>query len=219
MAKRHSTVWLNPPFDEKMLAVGLPWQKKLERGRIRMSTKPYYGAKFLYNPMTVQVTHPLQNVATSDPDTLGNVGRKVRENTSQGIMAGGGSVAVTVIYDRTYEVWQGKGANPLAFRYGAYADVMALYDIYGITQSYDDQNGNLFRQVFPSSPASMRSVYLYIGDKLKFYGVTSDLTVNYTHFSSDMIPLRCEVEIKVDFMVGEGLNKEIETSQWLYDNP
>jgi hypothetical protein len=40
-------------------------------------------------------------------------------------------------------------------------------------------------------------------NNLSYYGVVTDLTVTYTHFSRDMVPQRCALSLTVDLQTKE----------------
>lgn len=207
--------YLNPPFDPRMLSIGVPAYggTKLQRGRIVRAEKgaDKVGVHFLYNPLEITASHNL------NPDAVFN--NDAQKAQAAGVTTGNllnlGDVGASLLYDRTYELWH-KRTDNLASKLGCYADVWAFYQMLGIAgkghysqtrnggrfmpkPSAQAFNSNTWTSLLPSSPLAPVLVYLIIGDKLRFYGMVSSFSVTYSHWSKDMIPIRCAIDISISF--------------------
>jgi hypothetical protein len=225
--KHHSSAgkYLNPPFDPRILQVGPPNErmgsKKLVRGRLVSATADVSGAKhgvhFLYNPVAVNVSHNISDQIVNGA----NFGQTGGETGQMGTTVNIGGTSIDLLYDRTYELWDHSKRNTLAGRFGVYADVLAFYFLLGITASGETggagnsaiadmlqqnglQSGNttVWQSLYPQNPISANTLlYLYIGDKMRFYGILTSFAITYSHWSREMIPMRCQVSLSLQFQV------------------
>jgi hypothetical protein len=221
---------LNPPFDPRILNIGNPAQSgRLKRGWITHAPLDGQGSKrgfigrvnFLYNPSAVNVSHPVSvdfaaGAGTKDPNDVSQVGNVV----------GIGSLSVQLLYDRTYELWDGSKRNTPAGKFGMYADVLAFYHFLGMTsvteadppvpwtrEGYFGTESAFWATQYPITPATLTLAYLYIGDKLKYYGAVNGLEVTYTHWSKDMIPMRGAVTISMQLQADPNKSPKVQVGQ------
>ena len=206
------TIISNPPFDKRIYNVhGLVASKKgsgLTRGRIRQAQQQKngnrYGCNFLYNPSAVQAQHAIDTsiVPQTDPNDVSTLVVPLQQ-----------SVSFSLLFDRTYETWDRAYNNKPAGRQGVYADVLALYNIVGITAPIDlsaiteagaegavgeRQAGKM--ETMTASPMVYTPVWVYFGGPLKYYGVITSLGVTYSHWTQNMIPSRCGVDVSVTLL-------------------
>lgn len=224
MSKKHSVApgkYLNPPFDPRILKIGAPGlgSNKLQRGRIVEATADdmtgtKHGVHFLYNPVAITATHNVSNQIVNGA----NLGQTGTATGQMGTLVNIGGTSVDLLYDRTYELWDSSKRHTLAGRFGVYADVLAYYYLLGITGSGETTNENatvanmqqalgltdtsthVWQSLYPQRPISgKRLMYLYIGDKMRFYGIVTGFSVTYSHWNYAMIPSRCQVSLSLQF--------------------
>jgi hypothetical protein len=86
-----------------------------------------YSLSFLYNPSTVSVSHSLSASDQMYPPYL-----RSAADTGIPLRTSGGTVGFSLLFDRTYEVWDGR-VGDLAHDLGVLLDVHVLYGLTGIT--------------------------------------------------------------------------------------
>jgi hypothetical protein len=205
----------NPAFDPRVYNVSFLTTsakgKGLTRGRILQATGAVgaaggkrYGCNFLYNPSAVQAQHGV--------DT--NIVPSTNPNDASGplIVPLQQTVNFSLLFDRTYETWDSSYNNKPAGQLGVYADVLALYNIVGITLSHDlsaittagtggdvgKQSGS--PQLMAVSPMVYTPVWVYFGGPLVYYGIIQSLGITYSHWTQNMIPSRCAADITVTLL-------------------
>ena len=185
---------LNPPFDSRLTDTGggnpALKDRPLKRGRIirAESTGPNdTGAglqlNFMFNPTELGVSFSYDQSMPDQAKTDLSVGAD---------LPGEGSITVNLLFDRTYEVWDRQ--NSLAGQFGVHADVLAFWAFLNMIEPTYDVNTS-WEQLYPVSNFNAQWAYLYIGDRLKFYGYVTSLDTQYVHWSYDMIPTRAAVSI------------------------
>jgi hypothetical protein len=117
-------------------------------------------------------------------------------------------VGFSLLFDRTYETWDRKYNGHRAGELGVYDDVLALYHIVGITApatwrlrevtSGRSKKGHMATMVV--SAMVYTPVWVYFGGPLKYYGVISSLGITYSHWTQNMIPSRCGVDISMSLL-------------------
>lgn len=217
--------YLNPPFDPRILRIGAPGlgSKKLKRGRLVNATKDAntgrkHGVNFLYNPVAVSASHNL----SMDVVTTPGMQQSTSASTQMGQLPNIGSVSVDLLYDRTYELWDKSKRKTLAGRFGMYADVLAFYYLLGITEKGSVFSGNAatadagmgssvaWQSLYPTSYIDPTNrMYLYIGDKMRFYGTVTDMSITYSHWNEEMIPMRGQISIAMSFQTDSSSGKGV----------
>jgi hypothetical protein len=105
--------------------------------------------------------------------------------------------------------------------FGVAYDVLSLYKITGIATPMpvtDDSSADAdaFKKAFnkntftngPAGPMTYQPVYAVIGTSLAYYGVIQGLGVTYTHWTQEMIPIRCRVDVEITLLpTPQGGNK------------
>lgn len=209
---------LNKPFDPRMLRIGVPGKTNvLTRGHIRHAPDnvPCFGrVGFLFNPSSITVQHTIDPTQVPD-DVTGGKSASIGETLGPGV--GIGNLSIPLLFDRTYEVWHRK-PNYEPSQYGVYHDVSAFYHLIGLTSP--NQSGvveelvtgtrTTWASTYPIATPRPTFVYAQIGvtgndakgisSGLKYYGQITGLDVTYTHWSADMIPMRCSVNVGLMLM-------------------
>ncbi|MEU0213606.1 hypothetical protein ABZ281_00300 [Streptomyces sp. NPDC006265] len=200
----------NPKFDSRMTSIprlGIQrgaqtyWRGAIVRDTqlVGPSTGTGYRVDFLFNPATISISHSASPMLTADQrSTDGNyVGT-----------SGIGQLSFSLLYDRTYELTGGFGKSGVstesAEARGVLADVDALYYVTGV---YDDTaKGANAKQIQPmqSNPCTFYFGGPTSNAALSYYGYVSTLNIEYTHFTSQMVPQRCAVVVAVELMLKEG---------------
>lgn len=242
---RKTAVPLNPNFDSRMLSIGAPnlydpATGKQIKNTIRRGWLVNYASKespapggvigrvnFMYNPSEVNVSHTANpDMATTDQVTAAqNKGLQATEGTFA--LSPLGTLSISLLFDRTYELWDSSYKGTVAGTYGVYADILALYKMFGmVSHTIDARNSNKFDSdmhptnvinfnLFPTLPLMYPIIYTYLGpSSLKFFGAVVGYNVNYTHWSRGMIPMRAGVDLTVNLMPDPG-NKGNGGSTWV----
>lgn len=208
------SVFENPKFDSRILAIptrqvvaGGVGNKdtSLTRGQI-ITQDPregiQYKVNFLYNPSTITESRSVdvsQQVLPDYARVPGDPGQyKTGLNTTVGF---------SLLFDRTFELWDSKYLNTDVGQYGCLMDVNAFYNLLNINQKQQHtyQSGpveKFSKQTYTMIVQGNMSVVpcnVYFGTTapgtLQYFGYISSLTVTYTHFSQLMIPMRCAVDV------------------------
>jgi hypothetical protein len=175
------------------------------------STADMYIVNFLYNPSVLNLSHAI-DANVPDPQSM--------SKDDQGLIMGplNQSLNFTLLFDRTYETWDSSYQNDPQHQrgqLGVYVDIKALYDLVGITTSFDLQGAaptsdKGWRGAVtdkPSGPMRMvptRAVFGLATGPLSFFGYIADLEVEYTHFTTNMVPNRATVGISMNLMIDSG---------------
>lgn len=215
------TVFQNPPFHPNVLNVGgankatrpasandfSQGSGSFHRGMIAAGAGIVPGAKgnvqfkinFLYNPSTISESRSIDlnngvlPAYARNPDDPGSYATNL--NTT---------VSFSLLFDRTFEMWDSSYLNTLAGNYGVRVDVEAFYNLLGIntfdTTSSEVRNtsGGRSTQVV-QGPMTFTPAYLYFGNNsdnaLEYFGYISSVGITYTHFTAKMVPVRCAVDV------------------------
>jgi hypothetical protein len=194
---------LNPPFDPRMRRIGSPLDlsSQMKRGWIQ-GAEPDNKRKvnFLFNPPAITAQHAMST--TVPPPTL-----TAEENSAQNdlgtpsLASIGSSVGVTLLYDRTYEMFSPRrNSDAFASRYGVWADVAAWYTFLG---AFDEMPTSWDESIMKNQPLQ-RMAYLFMGPRMVFYGFVSGISVTYSHWSLNMVPQRCAVDISFEIQPDPG---------------
>lgn len=183
---------LNPPFDPRLLSTGganpALKDRPIKRGRIVAVTGGLQ-VNFMFNPSTLDVSYAY-DPSLADPTKT--------DTSVTASTIGEGQISLNLLFDRTYEVWNRNFS--LASTYGAHADILAFYAFLGmIDATYTASSG--WENLYPRNQIARKDAYLYIGDRLKYYGYVTSLAVSYTHWSYDMVPIRAAVGISFNVIM------------------
>jgi len=226
--KPGNVVFQNPPFHPNILAVGgankainPPGRddynpgagtKNFHRGimmaghgAVDASKDPYqYRVNFLYNPSTIQETRSIDLNA-------GQLPSYARSTDDPGSYATALNTAVnfSLLFDRTYEMWDKSYGETLAGTFGVRVDVEAFYNLMGINYFVDQSEvtGSAPSSINFTGPAKttvqgpmqMVPTQLIFGNNsvgaLQYFGYVSTFDVTYTHFTQQMVPVRCAINV------------------------
>jgi hypothetical protein len=159
----------------------------------------YYVLNFLYNPTTVSASHSLDNALITGQ------GKNPLDTTTPNVPLAQ-EVSFSLLFDRTYELWDATYANSEVGQRGVMMDVLALYRMVQITAPPSvDADGTVHSGVVspsnspaffrPRGPMLQTPLRCNIGDPLSYYGYIDTINITYTHWSHAMIPMRCQVDI------------------------
>jgi len=168
-----------------------------------------YKVNFLYNPSTISESRSIDlnsgvlPAYARRPDDPGSYATSL--NTT---------ISFSLLFDRTFELWDSGYVGTLAGTYGARVDVEAFYNLLGINITQVQTNTQ--RQAAPPAinPAKVTNVVqgpmqlvpanLYFGESskgaLSYFGYISGQNVTWTHFASNMVPSRCAVDVSFTVM-------------------
>lgn len=227
---KHTPQILNPPFDPRMRRIGsrIVNPKPLKRGWIRTGPEESENLRinFLFNPSEINVTHSIDSNIPSNEQVNQNPNR-VPGSTAMYVETGMG-LSFSLLFDRTYEMYtRDKSQQNFARAYGVYSDVAAFYRYLNIIPDLpfnspahirlpgsDPETGGAldmtgWTAISPHRPAQLRSSYVYIGTRMFYYGYINSFDVTYTHWSHDMVPIRCRVDIGFTLQVDPALVDEV----------
>jgi hypothetical protein len=196
----------------------------LTRGFIIME-KPINGVRyrcnFLYNPSELDISHGIDTGVLADPNSqLPN-----DVTAGQFILPLQQTLSFALQFDRTYELWDSSKLYGDALtwvpEFGVAYDILSLYKITGVATPMSatgdnkaDVQGaidNFKKGSFstgPAGPMIYTPVFVVIGSTLSYYGVIQQLDVRYTHWTQQMIPQRCVVNVTVTLLpTPQGGNK------------
>lgn len=180
----------NPPFDPRRYSTN-PWYANVRQGLMIQDQPSTSGQieklRFLYNPSDYQLTYD----ASSDAPPTGDASNPA--DTASVLGATHTSTGFSLLFDRTYELWDGNtlkdssaGHTPFAQPAGVDVDLLAFRRLVGIP---DDQNGQMLYV----------PIHVYLGSTLAphFLGYITGAQIAYTHFTSAMIPARAVISIQM----------------------
>lgn len=181
---------LNPPFDRRMRQIGNPviGASKIKRGWVQ-TRDDNMRVNFLFNPSQLNLSHGVNLDAVRSEDY-----KPTDDVASVDYVALGSSLSVQLLYDRTYEITSGDGS--FASRYGVYADVAAWYVMMGMLDAMPEG----WQDTLISSPPIAKQAYLFLGMKMLYYGYLTSVSVTYSHWSANMVPVRCAVDLQMDLL-------------------
>jgi hypothetical protein len=172
---------------------------------------------FQYNPSTVDSTYMIQTGGAASAMMFPNA-----NDEAQLAVPLNAYVSWTLLFDRTYELWdaagykaQGNGNIPAQqdpTLQGVYADVAQLQWFVGMDQSVSSavlsgsvvtsgtlagSNNGVMMMVpawvyFGGYDVNTRS---YTPQGVAYYGAISEWDVTYTHWQTAMVPMRCAIDI------------------------
>lgn len=163
-----------------------------------------YKVNFLYNPSTISESRSIDlnngvlPAYARNPDDPGSYATSL--NTS---------VSFSLLFDRTFELWDGSYRSTLPGTYGVRSDVEAFYNLLGINIPQVQTNTQTQAKPPAINPAKITNTVqgpmqfvpanLYFGANskgaLSYFGYVSGMDVTYTHFIANMVPSRCAIDI------------------------
>lgn len=174
------------------------------------SSQIQYKVNFLYNPSTIEETRALDINSEVLPTLARNPGDPSAYKTGLAT-----TVNFSLLFDRTYELWDKAYNGTDEGTFGCLVDVNAFYNMLGINALQVATLSNLQHgaasqrladgnhSIVTSGPMSAIPVDLYFGYQsvgaLKYFGIVTDLDITYTHFTQKMVPMR--VAIGIGFQV------------------
>lgn len=204
---------LNPPFDPRMRRIGNPDHAAggIKRGWIQ-TEEDNLRVNFLFNPSEISIAHtPIEDFRTPEQQPESDV-----KGISYASM--GSSTGIKLLYDRSYELFGPgvHGGKGFANRFGVYADVAAWYVLLGMLEEMPTN----WESSIVTHPPQPKMAYLFVGPKMVYYGRLAGANVTYSHWTTNMIPARCAIDISFEILpyggaAGRPLRGKIDNS----DNP
>ena len=189
------TVALNPPFDPRMRRIGSPLNQTafIKRGWIQ---KEDTGERvnFLFNPSELDLSHTVDPSAVAMPDQ-----RPPEDHGDPYYVGSGSTTGVKLLYDRTYEMFSGPKDDKdksLANRLGVWADMAAWYKFLGMIDAMPTN----WSDGIIAQPPQLFTSWLFVGPKLVYYGWVTGISVVYSHWTGDMIPVRGAVDVSFQIL-------------------
>lgn len=179
---------LNPPFDSRLTSTGgnnpALTHRPLKRGRIVRSSGVGYQVNFMYNPSVLDVAFSYDQSIADEAKT---------DPTVTAAYVGEGQLGLNLLFDRTYEVWE--RGNTVAAKFGVHADVLAFYAYLDMIDP-NFTTASTWESLYPRSQVVRKNSYLYIGERLKYFGYITSLAIQYTHWAYDMVPSRAAIGVQ-----------------------
>lgn len=168
-----------------------------------------YRVNFLYNPATIHESRSLD----LNNDVLPTYARNP-DDPGQYATGMNTSIGFSLLFDRTYELWDKAYAGTEAGTFGVMADVNAFYNMLNINQQVTVTPPQAIGGSVPFSSTSYGQIVqgamtavpvdLYFGYKspgaLKYFGYITQFDVTYTHFTQKMVVQRCAINIGFQVM-------------------
>lgn len=208
-----SKPWLMPAASQSTGA-GASQTQVLERGYI-IQDQPQAGIKnqcnFLYNPSVLYANHVAESNVVVDSNAVNPNPLTAADSLLMPLQS---TLQFSLLFDRFYEMYDPASNGSAAWTDGVFADINALYRITGISSPVAAVSGTSGTTAAVSSDTAfaagtyikgavgpMRYVparFYFAGSRsgiLNYYGVITSLNITYTHFTQQMIPFRCQVDI------------------------
>jgi hypothetical protein len=233
---KQGLVYYQPAFDPRILTTphwgGVP----VQRGRIRTDPQfapdPIYtnlGLNFLYNP--TQLDESFSVDPTAQPADV-----KSQYDTSKQIGAMG-QMNFSLLFDRTYELWDRKYVNTPVGQLGVYTDVRQLYAMVGMIDAQKIFSENIEPIAYPMTGVSC---WFFFGNQygdpphrnrgpqpvkrgaqnrsLIYYGRIIGLDVTYSSWTESMTPKRAAVSLTVQMMTPSQSHIDFTNPPWSNNN-
>lgn len=205
VVNRHTVNTLeNPPFDPRGYIKTDPWGK-LRRGRIveaqaAFGTQGIKGVqsgalaqfrrlRFLFNPSEIDVNYSL-DAMQSDPPLPPQMDNSHFQWKGSVV----GQLTFSLLFDRTYELWDRRLKDNWFYQRGCEADLSMLKQILNI----DDFVGAGKQNVMLLNP-----VYVFFGGTtaLAYYGYIDSIGLQYAHFTQNMVPVRAGISVSMGLLI------------------
>ena len=170
-----------------------------------------YIVNFLYNPSTVQESRSLDVNSGVLPGWARNPDDPGQYNTALNA-----TVSFSLLFDRTFEMWDAGYRDTIAGVFGVRADVEAFYNLMGVNFPVSQSKAALVGRtdlpglpngvadVVVQGPMMMVPANLSFGvdspGTLNYFGYISAFDVTYTHFTQKMVPVRCAINVTFTVM-------------------
>lgn len=207
--------YIQPKFASQIQTLAHPLQKKgsgrLKRG-FMIWEKPLPGYKsktatavhYLYNPSTVEAMYSVGG--TDGNNSQFSQLYPIAGQNSNLVIPMTQSANWTIMFDRTFEIYKNGGNNNKGNQIndpavaGVGVDVLAMMQFTGMlvnvgkqTSSTSGSNG-IWPSVMLLNPS-----FAYFGgtgnNTVRYYGYINEWDVTYTHWTQNMIPMRCVVDV------------------------
>lgn len=155
-----------------------------------------YKVNFLYNPSTITESRSIDLNNQVLPDY-----QRVPGDTGDYQTTLNTTISFALLFDRTYEMWDSKYQSTDVGTFGCSVDTNAFYNLTGINQKQlvPGVRGGSSSNMVVQGPMAAVPVDLYFGfgspGGLHYFGIISSLGITYTHFSQQMVPVRCAIDI------------------------
>lgn len=198
----------NPKFDPRILAIpfkqvsqgfGGTKDSTLYRGAIVSKDNldgVQYKVNFLYNPSTISESRSLDLENQILPPH-----QRVPGDTGNYVTGLSTTIGFSLLFDRTYELWDSKYQGTDVGTWGVQVDTNAFYNLTGINRQevVPGVRGGRSQNMIVQGPMAATPVTLYFGygspGSLQYFGYINSLAVTYTHFSQQMVPTRCAIGV------------------------
>lgn len=242
MAKKHQGVkkgkkvqnmvnWIQPAFDPRIYTMpfGLSSSElgsTLHRGKIQQAVritgmKDWNSVNFLYNPSQVAASYALASTDQVAAQLYPQQG-----DTSTIRLPLNQSVSFSLLFDRTYELWDESKKSTPAGTYGVMVDVWAMQQLVGMNAdpAKVTKTGASNSTSLGSSGLMMTTFcWFYFGgrESLTYFGSIQAFDVTYTHWTQLMVPMRCAMNVTVqlypediakDLVAGNAAKKKKQTA-------
>jgi hypothetical protein len=166
---------------------------------------------FMMNPQSISVDYNIQASNMGQSSNL-NAAQQSQQTSPISNM----SCSFTVFFNRMYEVWQGGTDGPSDI--GVRWDVRALERLFNM---YDDTQGpgggpstGISNYGNGANQPTANPVQVVFGTKnaLRFQGMVNSLSVEYTIFSKDMVPVECEVDLAISWVYNPETGADLSTA-------
>jgi hypothetical protein len=170
-----------------------------------------YIINFLYNPSTIQESRSIDTNSGVLPAWARNP-----DDPGQYVTPLNATVNFSLLFDRTFELWDANYRDTIPGVFGVRADVEAFYNLIGVNfpvaQSKSALVGrtdlpglpNGIADVIVQGPMMMVPAQLSFGANsagtLNYFGYISSFNVTYTHFNQKMVPVRCAIDVGFTIM-------------------
>lgn len=204
--------WIQPAFDPRIYTFKFgvdkdnPLGTSLTRGLIKQAV-PISGfsdinqVAFLYNPSQVSASYQLSDPSTTQAAML------VPQPGDDSILRVplNQNVTFSLLFDRTYELWDSSKKSTSAGTYGVMVDVWAMQQLVGMNADpgaalNTSTKGKGQDSTLGSSGLMMTTFCdFYFGGRqsLQYFGSITAFDVTYTHWTQLMVPMRCAMNITV----------------------
>jgi hypothetical protein len=200
----------NPGFDSRLLTRNAQHAGGFNRSpasgfmrtRELVGTKRY-GLRFLFHPSEVGLSHSI----VQDMPVVQNMDPSIRNQGLRPLADMQSGASWTLLFDRTYELWDSAYKGSFVGTYGAWVDIKAFYDMVGVTRRFtttktsegvwESSFGDTTTDWHPVGPMVPNPVDVEFGGPLKFYGFVSSGNIQILQWSASGVPMRATLAINL----------------------